>query len=1099
MAAVELWTGLDASALTEAALTEYATVSDRGRLDGHPGATLWLTPTQRSQRNILHRLLTATGRTCFAPRVMTFDGFAEWLLQAADRPGTAISPIVRRLMLRRITQQLQTDLAFPHFGRVAETSGFLDVVAGFISELKRDEIWPEEFLAFARQDLGISARDTELGLIYQRYQDRLQQHHRYDTEGRFWLARTMLLEGNCRALPAWTLIAVVGFADFTPPQWEILEELSHRTNRLLVTLPGDVSDARADLFARCTATRRHLRSRWPALTERVVTLTPPQEAAFRNVLSAHLFGNPRLTPISTNAAGLSIIAATGPDSEVRAVARRIKALLSRGTAPSDVFIGIRSLRDEGERWRAACAAAGIPVWCEAGQAYQQQGIIKFLFAVLQAEVDNWSFPRLMTVLDSSYFRPPSRKEKLAAEVRALGLVLRSLRLSEDRMTMMAAVQRAASAKVAAHRIDEDSLEDPVDSLAKQAALALPLLQWYQQLTAPMRRVHTLAEWVDATVEFARDVGLEQVDPADRLWFDDWQRLLRDAASADMLLSSPPPELTVADLLLELRDLLANEVRDPPVEDAGCVRIVSMDQLRHGAVPHLFLVGLTEESFPRRRTDDCLFSEAERERFAQAGLPLRSAAQSQQDEAFFFWSLVQGGTQSLTLSYAAINPRGQPSFPSPYVIALQRLFTEETLPSIEEGRLDPVPEAEHALTATDVRLVAMDAARIGQPGWLRTLGENTGTRPMVENVLAAASMATARFHRRGFSAFEGRLEQPANLEWLRNRFGPQRQFSATEFEAYAACPFRFWMNAILDIQPLPTVEDGTDYRLRGVVVHDVLATLMPGCGGDTSQLASGFTQLVSEKLGRSPATTDLQRALIRIEEQLLSEWGAAYAGQFAEYDAVIREQWGGTWQMIRPEIPFGDVPGAQPSGPTAVAPALQFHDGHETVLVRGRIDRVDYANIDNRTVFNVIDYKTGRPPRFTEEDVRSGQAVQLMLYALAVKRLGLVAEDATPFQLGYWCLREKGFQTGLSRRGQSGMTALDAAVWNALEELLSRILPRLAAGIRNGEFVVDNADPLCTGRCPYRTVCRVNQVRPLTVLLEKRRKWSAPLEPQEEAT
>ena len=45
-------------------------------------------------------------------------------------------------------------------------------------------------------------------------------------------------------------------------------------------------------------------------------------------------------------------------------------------------------------------------------------------------------------------------------------------------------------------------------------------------------------------------------------------------------------------------------------------------------------------------------------------------------------------------------------------------------------------------------------------------------------------------------------------------------------------------------------------------------------------------------------------------------------------------------------------------------------------------------------------------------------------------------------------------------------------------------PKLADGLRSGKFLVENADEDCTGRCAYRTTCRVNQLRPVASSLHK---------------
>ena len=130
---------------------------------------------------------------------------------------------------------------------------------------------------------------------------------------------------------------------------------------------------------------------------------------------------------------------------------------------------------------------------------------------------------------------------------------------------------------------------------------------------------------------------------------------------------------------------------------------------------------------------------------------------------------------------------------------------------------------------------------------------------------------------------------------------------------------------------------------------------------------------------------------------------------------------------------------------------------------------------------MVDYKTGQRPKMSNDDLLTGRSIQLALYLLAMKRLGMVGPDAIPYQMGYWALQDTGFKQGV---GRSKIEPLDPIWIQSLEQLLDEVLPRLAEGIRSGRFVVENDDPHCTGRCPFRTVCRVGQLRPISELLGK---------------
>lgn len=196
-----------------------------------PGQAVWITPTVRSRRELSARLLNDSLRVCLAPNLFTFDSFAERLLRTSGSPVAPLSPVARRMLGRNVIDEARSDGILSYFSPIAETSGFLDLFLGFVSELKRDEIWPEEFEKNCRQR-GWQPRDAELSHLYRRYQERLNDFALYDAEGKFWSARAALGEGQNGAFDRLSLVVIDGFADFTQPQYEIIEHLSNFAERV---------------------------------------------------------------------------------------------------------------------------------------------------------------------------------------------------------------------------------------------------------------------------------------------------------------------------------------------------------------------------------------------------------------------------------------------------------------------------------------------------------------------------------------------------------------------------------------------------------------------------------------------------------------------------------------------------------------------------------------------------------------------------------------------------------------------------------------------------------------------------------------------------
>jgi len=1083
----QLLLGLDPAVQHRATLAQCVAALQASRSAGRLPRTLWIVPTPRAQKQWSRHLLAELQSVCLAPPLLTFDRFAEQILRAGGHPATQISSTVRRLLLRRITQRLHREQQLKHFAGAAQTSGFLDVVSSFIAEVKREEVWPEDFLSACGKSSRVTQRDRELGLIYQQYQQQLLANHWYDAEGRYWLARTWLADGHCPAWSAWDWIGVSGFADFTRTQYEILEQLSQHCPSLVITLPGNPAGEREELFAKSQVATQTLQRHIPQLRTRLLPASERGQPA-RQTLCRSLFSNPRSITPAEDCTGLEAVACLGTESETTEVALRIKRLLARGVPPQHITIGMRQVNEYGRRCEAELTAAGLPVWCEVGQPLRESGVIKFLLAVLQNELEDWKFDRLMTVLGSSALQPGNYAGEWVKDVRQTDRVLRGLRLSQGRRDILPAVERASTRfQPVATAVDVDDTDVPQERPlnAEQYQAALRCLTWFQRVTEPFSRSQTLGEWIavlDQLLTVCGVVGPSVQEDPGRLrrtqHWESWQRRLRDAALAEAQSLSDVPRWELAALLPELRDYLAEERLEPLPEPAGAIRILSLEQIRHLEVPYLFLVHLTEDSFPRRHRDDCLFTETERRHFVELGVPLRHALRHQQEELLFFATLMLSATECVTLTYSAVDGRGQPQFSSPYVSAIQSLWSPGAFRVQAAGQLDPVPAAERSVSTTDARLLSMQAALRGESGWFRCLAEQAETRSTARNLLSAVEMAHARFETSGFTKYEGRLEHPGHLVALSQRFHQQRQFSATELEAYATCPFRFWLEHVLDIEPVPNVESGTDHLRRGVVVHDVLSRLVDHFHQDhlIAELGQRFTDLVTTQLQRQPTQSDLERALLRIEEQLLTEWSGAYAEQFQEYVAQISEHWDTAthWQTA-PEVPFGTVPHLAPE---VAHPPLKIGREDQPVLLRGRIDRIDIGRVSGQPVFTIIDYKTGRRPDAKETDQQAGRRLQLVLYAVAARRLGLVPADASPYQLGYWCLKETGFRSGLPGRNAAKFQAIDAATWTALEQIVDETIPQLVAGLRGGEFVVENADDNCTGHCAFHTVCRVNQIRPL---------------------
>ena len=164
--------------------------------------------------------------------------------------------------------------------------------------------------------------------------------------------------------------------------------------------------------------------------------------------------------------------------------------------------------------------------------------------------------------------------------------------------------------------------------------------------------------------------------------------------------------------------------------------------------------------------------------------------------------------------------------------------------------------------------------------------------------------------------------------------------------------------------------------------------------------------------------------------------------------------------------------------------LTLEDG-STVLLNGKIDRVDIYESDEKLYFRVVDYKSGKHT-FSLDEVRSGMDIQLILYLFA---LSGAMPNATPAGAQYlFASTEKGVteikRSGLildeevisnAVNGQSetvyskGLTKQTLDQMHQLQAEMQDAVLSVARRILSGEAEKTPSEKAC-GFCPIRTEC-----------------------------
>ncbi len=981
-------------------------------------------------------------------RVHQFYSLTRLILRRTHPDLISLNPTLQTLLLRDILRDMAQAGRLPIFASVAHKPGFIATTGAFITEAQEAEVAPQ-----ALAEAGVSRYDAELGAIYAAYTAAVERLHLADSTRLLLLARDTLRH-NPRLLTAVSLLVVDGFDQFTPLQLSLLSELTQQVEQVLITLTGSAQDrpahrrfmrTRAQLVAALQPTISYL-SNAPAAPP-----VHPRSAVLTHI-EQHLFNLDVPAPIA-NDGTLTVIAAADREREVRAVLRRVQTLLQQNTAPEQVAILYRDSRLYAPLLREVAIEYALPLALYEGLALHASPPILTVLTMLRLPLEDYPRRALVEVWRNLEYAPcwPNADHQPSGAVsgprQAASLLDRVARaagvtggLERLRGTLTALAQ-------AEPVVADDDLEDVVVPPATATALLALLNAWVDWLTPPEQAtIADYSAWVRertlAVLEYGSDGADQAAEISRRL-----ARVLDELAHAAQVLRMPP--VPYRDFMAELSAAIASARygRDEPAADR--VAVLPILAARGDGFDHVFLLGMAEGEFPLHLGDPPFYSRRERTILAQHGINLRPPDPA--DERSLFYEAVTRARRSLTLARTYLDERGNPLAPSPYLLALLSLFQPASVPTIRITA-GSVPDVDEAASTQETLIAVMQ-----QAGDTSSFPSNAqGGRedwPMLQHVRRACAVERQREGFAPYGAFEGVLDDADLIAELAQRFGPAHRWSITQLSDYITCPFRFVAAHVLNLAQRTEPEDGLEQVGRGRLYHAILAE-------------AGKRWMQAAHVHSSDHEAAILDALHAAADQVLANAPTRYGfapDAFWDWDQVdVRRL---LIRALRRALRAGDewselqTAGVEQSfGLRAGAPPLQLATTEGTILVVGRIDRIDQHPDGSLAL---IDYKSSSTPRSLQETL-SGRDVQLAMYLLATEQVlapGQQVKQAAFFHLG-------------SGKRSTPLTARDRET--ALSAMTARVA-EVVAGVRAGQFAVRPRDD-CPRGCAFKDICRLNKAK-----------------------
>jgi RecB family exonuclease len=621
---------------------------------------------------------------------------------------------------------------------------------------------------------------------------------------------------------------------------------------------------------------------------------------------------------------------------------------------------------------------------------------------------------------------------------ALSRLLRAV--SADRTPAgLAAFLRSPFARLPADdadRLDARWRGEPAMSAAKACGEAARCgvglgraIKLARRVTSAPLSGEALADWkelADALLSAAHDMrGLQ--DDADATLDAAAHRALLDAVSS--LTEIGDGRLRHTDVLAALQDAHASPAA---ATHPGHVLVTEAHRLRSRRYDAVIVGGLTAGDFSTEGRSSASAEIADR-------LFGTERASDQAYERLLFYSVCTRARELLVLTRQTADSEGNAVRPS--------VFWEEALDLYRPPSADAALQEEDAVVHEAVRLSDLHrTAPALTPGRSHLRREAAGAAAGSDDGVSNARLRAA--------SRRGRIDDTSLLEKLAGT----DEFSVTELELYARCPYRWFYERV--VRP-DSPDVAFDARSRGDLAHRTLAA---------------FYRELPSRLGSARVTPEVLGAALELAdeafERALADDRTPARVTLAEEDHVIHTRESVKALITRDqeflpgfapaaaELRFGTAPSGigspEGSGPVDLG----------GLRLRGSIDRVDVG--DGGLV--VIDYKSGTAPK--RADLVDDRALQIPLYAAVASRL-----LGQPPVAGLYRSLKSGESRGFFVKGlvdPGGLTATDGLEdQEAADELIATVvgIAREAAdGIQAGAIPVSPVSAKACEYCAAAPVC-----------------------------
>ncbi len=1130
---------------------------------------LFILPTSRMVREVERELTQEyfqnTKRPIERLPVVTIAGFAQEFYSRLEPGKRDVTPAVQLALMQLAMRNVNLEY-YAREGR-PPSLGVVERITRVINGVRADGIMPSHFagdIEFARANNDDPRFDlVKLQDLYNIYSNYLTLLSAYwiDYPGKMAALNTKLFQDReatfRQAFPGVDSILIYGFNEFTPPELALLQQLGY-VQGLNVMIYFDYAAENGPLYGNFDEVHNQL----SATGYRSLDLDPmstdvleEERKPFKHHMRRNLFRTDRRIENPSFDENVNIYGFFNREEEAQGIAALVKSLvIDQGIVPERICITAHTMDRYAELFREHLAGHGVPATITTPNLLDRNALLTALLSALAIPASGYDRRDVIRAITSPYLSFGGAVDAAALTEASTRLRIRRGRHSWGRRIQQRIDFLLPRLTIIADEDDRRAVELELETLNRAARSIEALVEVLDEFGRRMTPSEFHAAFLKLVAKLRAPENIMQLrhnlDAHARIP-QDWQRIHdemeRDtrALGAFFRLLEEMTEFFEVEYGIsdeeKQRRIAENENRtitDAESKDGRYPLDFYIDHLRTAALRaqyHLrekhdygvlvapisavrglefdamIICGLVDGEFPSAYIPETFL-----------GRPLPNAQERQlRRERMDFYGAITQFRERLILSYPRFS--GEKALVrSSFLDALLRITTIEksgrTI-ELEELRIvrdrarrgEPLPPHTEFLEgiATYEALAEEAGASLWSGAHVPRIDQAEG---MLTNLRRTAGIERARAEAMAqqdttiAKEYRGIITEtllPEEMEALGKR--RLNEYSPSQLELYARCPFKFFAQRILAVRAPAGYDVSLTPLERGILLHKVLFHLYSELRSeDELPITETNRQIVIER-ARDLAREEIAGIVFdhpywRIDQErllgsaaldgLLEQWIIADSARAEEGTTKLNPEFF--------EVTFGtrNVGGTSTDSELSSREAITLHD----LNVQGKVDRVEIYHHGDVIFFAVADYKTGTPP--TRRDVHEGTSLQLMIYLEVIRHMlaehyNVPLENVKPVGGIYYKLDARSIDTRMMALFvpnelkkeviELRSSKNDPDTVEELEGIIRDVFARAAEyveGIASGIYHVTTRDVnvICRG-CEYHSVCRVSQagIRPSKTL------------------